>query len=367
MKSIPVKLGDRSYRICIGALKTGFKAELTKALPSVESVFIVTTQAVEKAGHLKLLRQSLPSGLNIVGVSVLPNGERIKDLKTIEQLQRQAVRAGLNRRSAIVALGGGVITDLAGFLAATYMRGISFVSVPTTLLAMVDASIGGKTGVDLPEGKNLVGAFWQPKLVWLDPLFLKTLPPRQWRTGLAEVIKYGVILDPTFFTWLEKQMGVESNPWKWTSAAVEKILSVSATCKARVVSADERETPLKGGREILNYGHTIGHALEAATGYTKLTHGEAISIGMVAAGRLALSRKLFSEAEQTRQTLLFMAAGLPVDAPKLSSSQTKVFWSALLGDKKNVGGSLRFVLPEKMGRMQVISGIQQHEVRAVLE
>jgi 3-dehydroquinate synthase len=363
VKSVPVRLGDRSYDVCVGAI-SALPQKLRRCL-AADRLFVITTRGVVAAGHLRMLQKNI-SAARIAGVCALPNGEQTKDLRTFERIHRQAARAGLNRASAIVALGGGVVTDLAGFVAATYMRGISFVSIPTTLLGMTDAAIGGKTGVDLPEGKNLVGAFWQPKLVWLDPALLKTLPPREWRTGLAEVIKYGVILDPAFFAWLEKQIALEPRPWKWSLAALEKILFVSASLKARVVSADERESPLRGGREILNYGHTIGHALEAATDYTALTHGEAIAIGMVAAGRIALGRKLWPEQSQSRQIALFRAAGLPTVAPTLSPAQTKRFWSALAGDKKNIGGKLRFILPEKIGRVRVISGIRPGEVRSAL-
>ncbi len=365
MKSISVDLQDRSYKICIGPIKKGLAKKFRKRL-SGDCVYIVTTRAIVKAGHLKTLQKSFPAGIHIAGVSILPNGESTKNLRTFEQIHRRVARAGLNRGSAIVALGGGVVTDVAGFVAATYMRGIALISIPTTLLGMADAAIGGKTGVDLPEGKNLVGVFWQPKLVWLDPAFLKTLPSREWRTGLAEVIKYGVIMDAGFFNWLKKKISREPFPWKWTRAEIEKILVVAASSKAKIVSADERETPLKGGREILNYGHTVGHALESATGYTAFTHGEAISIGMVVAGRLARRRGLWSDAAQSRLAHLFEASKLPVKFPRLSPSQTKRFWSALSSDKKNVGGSFRFILPETIGRVRVIGGIQPSEVKSAL-
>jgi 3-dehydroquinate synthase len=364
--SIGVNLKARSYRIHIGPLKSGLASAWRGALPQTDSIFIVTSRAIVTAGHLKTLRRSLPANVRIAGISILDNGESVKTLRTFETLHRRVARAKLHRLSAIVALGGGVVTDLAGFVAATYMRGVAFVSVPTTLLGMVDAAIGGKTGVDLPEGKNLVGAFWQPKLVWLDAALLKTLPPREWRTGFAEVAKYGVILDAAFFGWLEKQIARQPAPWKWSAAAVEKILRVSAACKAGVVGADERETPLKGGREILNYGHTVGHALEAATGYRAFTHGEAIAIGMVVAGRLALGRGLWSSEQQSRQARLFAAVGLPTVMPRLSSAQTKRFWSALASDKKNIGGALRFILPEKIGRVRVIGGIEKTEVQSAI-
>jgi 3-dehydroquinate synthase len=200
-----------------------------------------------------------------------------------------------------------------------------------------------------------VGAFWQPRLVWIDPETLKTLPEREWRTGFAEVIKYGVIKNRSFFEWLEKKVLAEPNFSKWAIKDVLKAIYISAQTKASVVSADERETPLKGGREILNLGHTSGHALEAAFGYRQLSHGEAISIGMVLAGRLAIRHKMWSAREQLRLMRILRQSGLPIELPRLSPKQRSVFWSALLKDKKNVNGQLRFVLPVRLGIATVAS------------
>jgi 3-dehydroquinate synthase len=276
----------------------------------------------------------------------------------MEKLYSACVNARLDRASTIIGIGGGVVTDMAGFLAATYMRGISFVSIPTTLLGMVDAAIGGKTGVDLAEGKNLVGAFWQPKLVWIDPSILKTLPEKEWRTGFAEIIKYGVIGSAPFFNWLAAQIKKNRNVTRWAPRDIERAIAVSAQMKARVVSGDERETPLGGGREILNFGHTTGHALEAALGFTGLTHGQAISIGMAAAGRVAIDLNLGWQAlDHDRMVKLLRAYGLPTAFPRLSAAQNKKFWAAIAADKKNIGGGLRFVLPIRLGRVIVQSGI----------
>lgn len=349
MKPIRVPLGDRSYDICFGPLKRGFARRFKQLFPDKPSVMIVTARAVAAAGHARALERALKGHVRSGKTIALPNGEQHKNLKTMDLLYKEGFEAGLDRKSVVIGLGGGVITDMTGFLAATYMRGVPFVSVPTTLLGMVDAAIGGKTGVDVPEGKNLVGAFWQPKLVWIDPAVLNTLPEREWRTGFAEVIKYGVIKDRPFFDWLEKKFSDNPRVKTWNAADVGKSLWVSAKTKAMVVSADERETPLKAGREILNFGHTTGHALEAATGYGSLSHGEAISIGMVVAGRLALDQGLWSNQEQIRLIRLFQRAGLPVHFPKLSKVERRHFWSAMSKDKKNVAGKLRFVLPVKMG------------------
>ncbi|MCG3204114.1 MAG: 3-dehydroquinate synthase [Elusimicrobia bacterium] len=352
MNCIRVQLDKRSYDIRFGPLRD-LPAVFSRLFPHRPRVLIVSSRAVLKAGHVHRLESLLKKVAHSGRTVALPNGEQVKNLETMGLLYKEGFGAGLDRKSVIVGLGGGVITDMAGFLAATYMRGVPFVSIPSTLLGMVDASIGGKTGVDVPEGKNLVGAFWQPQLVWVDSTLLQTLPEREWRTGFAEVIKYGVIKNRAFFDWLEKKLFSNSNLSTWSRSDIEKALYVSAQIKARVVSGDERETPLKGGREILNFGHTVGHALEAATGFHTLTHGEAISIGMVRAGRLALEAGLWSNAEQSRLIRVLQLAGLPIHFPTLTPEQKKYFWSALMRDKKNVAGSVRFVLPRKMGEVTV--------------
>lgn len=367
MKPIRVGLKDRSYDIAFGPLGPGFISALKKAgLSSSQNVLIVTSRSLQKNGHLAKLVRTLRAGGFHGDSIVLPNGESVKNLNTLQVLLSAGAQAGLDRKSFVVALGGGVITDLAGFFAASYMRGISYVSLPTTLLGMVDASIGGKTGVDLPEGKNLAGAFWQPRLVWIDPGLLKTLPSREFRTGFAEVVKYGVIKDADFFSWLEKTFARKQNPVDWSSADILKALYRSAQLKAQVVGGDERETPLGGGREILNFGHTGGHALEAAYNYRGLSHGEAISIGMNLAGRIAIAQKKWSLASHWRMLSLLKTAGLPTECPRMDKKQKKVFWSALAKDKKHVGGYLRFVLPIRMGKVIVKSGIPIDLVRRAL-
>jgi 3-dehydroquinate synthase len=337
---------------------------LRRILPNASRYFVVTSNAVSAAGHSGRLEDALCAYRVPVSIETIPDGEAHKTIGSLANLYRRAARAGVDRRSVIIGLGGGVITDMAGFLAATYMRGIDFVAAPTTLLGMVDASIGGKTGVDLPEGKNLVGSFWQPRLVWIDLDVLKTLPQREWITGFAEIIKYGVILDREFFSWLEKKIQSESDPRRWMRSELEHAVTLSARMKATVVSADERETPLKGGREVLNFGHTAGHALEAAAGYRRLSHGQAISVGMAIAGQISVLHGLWSQREQLRMLALLRSFGLPINAPRLSASQRSLFWDALRRDKKNVAGDLRFVLPLRIGRVQVKGGVPIESVRA---
>ncbi len=363
MTAVRVSLGQRSYDIRFGALGRDFSRALVNLGFGGRKAVIVTTRSVRKSGALKAVAASLKRARISSFLIELPDGERHKTLASVEKIYRAGFKFGLDRKSLVVAVGGGVVTDLAGFFASTYMRGLSYVSVPTTLLAMVDASIGGKTGVDTPEGKNLVGTIWQPRLVWIDPSVLKSLPPRQWRTGFAEIAKYGVISNAAFYSWLEQGMAEDNLVYRWSIDALREVLLRSIEAKAHVVSADERETPLGGGREILNFGHTAGHALEAATGYRLMSHGEAISVGMAVAGEIALARGGWSVAEQERVTNLLSRAGLPVRFPALNPLQQARFWTALKRDKKNVDGHLRFVLPVRMGRVVVQSGITTAEVR----
>jgi len=325
-------------------------------------VGIVTSSRVKSFGYPSRVQKAIRKmGVKAVLFEV-PDGERHKTPATLHRLYGQALTAGLDRKSLIIAVGGGAITDLAGFFAATYMRGISYLSVPTTLLGMVDASVGGKTGVDLPQGKNLIGAFWQPRLVWIDPAVLQTLPLKEWRTGFSEVIKYGVIKNRSFFLWLERRLKESSNVSSWAYADVLKVIYESVRVKAEVVSGDERESPLKGGREILNFGHTIGHALEAALGYRTLSHGMAVSIGMVAEAHAALQGR-WTLVDQGRLILTLQAAGLPTRAPALNARQKARFWAALRRDKKNVAGQIRFVRPLEMGKVTVQSGMSVTLIR----
>lgn len=363
MKPVRVSLEGRSYDVAFGPLGPALARGLKRLGFGGRAALVITSTPIVRAGHVRKVLSALRAARVTTHLVTVADGESSKTLATVSKLYKAGVNTGLDRRSLIVAVGGGVVTDMAGFVAATYMRGIDFVSIPTTVLGMVDAAIGGKTGVDTPDGKNLVGAFWQPRLVWVDTATLRTLPRREWRTGFAEVAKYGVIGSPGFFSWLEKRIAERRIMADWRPQDVDEAVRRSAHAKAAVVSADERETPLGGGREILNFGHTAGHALEAATGYRRLTHGEAISVGMAVAGEIALALKLWKLTDHTRMVTLLRSAGLPVRFPRLRASERATFWSALKKDKKNVGARLRFVLPRSIGRVEVRSGIPIETVR----
>jgi 3-dehydroquinate synthase len=259
----------------------------------------------------------------------------------------------------MVALGGGVIGDMTGFAAATWLRGVNFVQVPTTLLAMVDASIGGKTGVNHPQGKNLIGAFYQPKLVLIDPSVLKTLPVREFRAGMAEVIKYGVIWDAQLFQQLEDSDNLASFS-QIDGQLLQTIITKSCQAKADVVSKDEKEAGL---RAILNYGHTIAHGIESLTGYTRINHGEAVAMGMVAAGAIAVKLGMWTEAENQRQTALIAKAGLETQIPPLNPDQ---MIEMLTADKKVKDGKVRFILPTAIGQVTISDRVTPSMVREVL-
>jgi 3-dehydroquinate synthase len=269
--------------------------------------------------------------------------ESAKRLSTVEGIVRQLVAAGADRHAVLVAVGGGVIGDVAGFAAATYLRGVGLVHIPTTLVAQVDSAIGGKTGVNLPEGKNLVGAFYPPKLVIADPGMLKTLPHREYRSGLYEVVKYGVIADEKLFDFLERRMDaiLRRDP-----AALGWIIPRCIAIKARVVNADERESGL---RQILNFGHTLGHALEAATGYRRFLHGEAIGWGMIAATMMALAVGKLGDADATSIIQLVARVG---PLPALGNIRAVQLRPILAGDKKARGGRVLWVLPRRIGKTE---------------
>ncbi len=341
-----MKLGERSYPIQTGKPLKGLGVAL-KQLPKFKNNLPKKALIVSHSFLYRRYGPALKTGLNQEGIQVLefliPEGEHQKTLATAQKIYQKCVREKLDRTSILIAFGGGVIGDVAGFAAATYLRGIPVIQVPTTLLAMVDSSIGGKTGVDLPESKNSVGAFHQPSLVWMDTATLKTLPRREFRNGLAEVIKYSVIADPALFSMLEKNVSALASG---RSPLLPSIISRCAQIKADVVSKDERET--KGLRETLNFGHTMGHAIETVTRYKAYKHGEAISIGMCAAGFMAVHLKLWSREDQTRLEKLILNAGLPARLRK-KLPENEIL-NALTRDKKVKHGNLRFVLPVKIGK-----------------
>lgn len=291
---------------------------------------------------------------------LLPDGEQYKTPETLQKIYDAALDARLERGSAMVALGGGVVGDMTGFAAATWLRGIAVVQVPTTLLAMVDAAIGGKTGVNHPRGKNLIGAFHQPKLVLEDPEVLATLPVRELRAGMAEVLKYGVIWDAELFDRLEAAPALDT--YEALRPLLDEILTRSCQAKADVVSQDEREAGL---RAILNYGHTVAHALESLTGYRTLVHGEAVAVGMVAAGNLAAALGRWTAAEADRQLAAIAKMHLPTCLPP--GLDVGAIADALLLDKKVKDGRVRFVLPTRIGAVEVTDAVPADALRATLE
>lgn len=292
---------------------------------------------------------------------LIPDGEQYKNLDSIAQVYDTALKSPLERSSTLVALGGGVIGDMTGFTAATWLRGVNFVQIPTSLLAMVDASVGGKTGVNHPQGKNLIGAFYQPKLVYIDPLVLKTLPVREFRAGMAEVIKYGVIWDADLFSQLEKAEGLDSLDYV-NKELLQTILTRSCQAKADVVGKDEKEAGL---RAILNYGHTIGHAVESLTGYTQINHGEAVGIGMVAAAEIALAMEMWNREDVQRQQALITKTGLPTQIP--AQLETEAILATLTKDKKVKAGKVRFILPTQIGAVTISDRVSAEIISQVVE
>jgi 3-dehydroquinate synthase len=340
-ETVTVELGDRSYPIVIGSRLLEELGTRLAIRFGGGSVAVVTNPTV---GHLYLscvetaLRHA---GFDVVNVEI-PDGEEHKNLTWLAFLYDRLLDARLERSSPILALGGGVIGDLAGFAAATFLRGVPFVQVPTTLLAQVDSSVGGKTGINHAAGKNLIGAFYQPGLVLIDIATLKTLPRRELVAGLAEVIKYGVILDAELFALVEKELdGVLSLDEELLRYVVRRCCEL----KAMVVHRDERESDY---RSILNFGHTVGHALEALTGYQRYLHGEAVAVGMAFAAKLSSVRGYCTKETTQRIGELLKRAGLPVEMPRGVSEQQLA--SAIKGDKKVSSGKVKFVCIEELGR-----------------
>ena len=358
MKSLTIPLAKRSYKLFIGDSKSEIDFSSYEALsPFLQNrcCFVITDENVAEL-YLNAVSDRLTKAqVQRLDTAIFPAGESSKNLETVHHLYSEAVKAGVDRNSVVIALGGGVVGDTAGFMAATFMRGIDLVQIPTSLVAQVDSSIGGKTGVDLLEGKNLVGVFHQPKAVLIDVATLDTLPDRQLRCGLAEVVKYGVILDADFFSYLEAN---GKGLLRFDNRIYNRIVLRCCELKAQVVKSDEFDTGL---RAILNYGHTFGHALEKLTHYSGLTHGEAIAAGMGMAADLA--RLLDENPEKVelieRQDELFNAIGLPTRISGYSADQV---FEAMQTDKKFVGGKKRFILPEKLGMARLVSDVPDNRV-----
>lgn len=349
---VRVELGERSYDILIGADVFDKVSKLLTPIVKRRKCLIVSDGNVY-ALYADRAVDCLTKAGAFVYASVFKPGEGSKNIITMERLFRKAAGAGLDRDSLIIAIGGGVPGDMAGFLAATYMRGIGFIQIPTSLLAMVDSSVGGKTGFDLPEGKNLVGAFWQPKMVLIDPRFLDTLPDRELLCGMAEIVKTAVILDKDLFEFLEKK-GKDILSRKLAPAS--KAIARCCELKASVVAADEREGSL---RAILNYGHTFGHAIETVSGYSSIVHGEAVSVGMCMAADLAVKMGIFPAKDAKRQESLLESLDLP---RRVDGIDPEEILEAMSKDKKTRGGKLNFVLPVKLGEAKVFKDIPRSVV-----
>jgi 3-dehydroquinate synthase len=358
MHTVKVSLGDRSYDIEIGTSleKTG---ERLTGLGLGRKMAVITNPTVKKLYGQRVMDSLKAAGFMVMSIEI-PDGEQFKNLDWANAIYTALLTNFFDRTSALVALGGGVVGDLTGFAAATFMRGVSFAQVPTTLLAMVDSSVGGKTGVNHPMGKNMIGAFHQPKKVLMDLSVLASLPKEEFLSGMAEVIKYGIIRDEAFFEFLdtnrEKILALDLD-------ALSHVIRRSCEIKADVVNRDEREGGL---RAILNYGHTVGHALETAENYT-MRHGHAVAIGMVIASRLAHRTGLCDASVPGRVEMLIKSYGLPTDLSALSRKPgARELMTTVQGDKKAEGGKVKFVLPKKIGEVVVTKEWDERHLQELL-
>ncbi len=326
---------------------------LIEDLPKLKfnrKVAIITNPTISKL-HLKRLMGSIEA--NELHIVTIPDGEEYKSLHTVENILNELFRKKLDRKSLIIAFGGGVIGDISGFTASIYQRGIDFIQIPTTLLAQVDSSVGGKTGVNNSFGKNLIGSFYQPKAVYIDTNFLKTLPSREFNAGVAEVIKMSVMFDRDFFNFLEtSRLDIEDN--------LKKAIAKSVKIKADVVNQDEKEA---GVRAVLNYGHTFAHVIERESNYSRYLHGEAVSIGIVMANRLALRLKLISESEADRVEALLKSYSLPTDY-RIESIDS--FYDSFYLDKKSSNNRVKFILPDGIGSFKILDNIDEILVKDTL-
>jgi 3-dehydroquinate synthase len=357
IETIRVALGERSYPIEIGTGNLAEVGRFLSDLADVDHVVVVTDSDVEPLYAAKVGDSLAQDGAEI-DLVVIEAGEPSKAASVAEAAWEKLLDVGADRQTVVAALGGGVVGDLAGFVAATYARGLRFLQLPTTLLAQVDSSVGGKVGINLSEAKNMVGAFWQPIGVLIDTNVLGTLPRREFISGLAEVVKYGVILDTEFFGYLENHVA-ELNARE--AGVLRRIVARSCRLKADVVEADERE--IAGGRAVLNYGHTFAHALETVAGYGELLHGEAVAIGMMCAARLAERLRRVDAKFVKRQESLLVALGLPVDLP---ATDHDALLDAMARDKKSQAGRLRFVLPNRLGHVELVPGVSRADAQAAL-
>lgn len=339
---------DRSYPIYIG---NGILEQVERILPYLKQkrVAIVTNETVAPF-YLQKFQSAFERNQVSTVTIILPDGEHYKDWKTLNLIYDALLKQNCERKTTLIALGGGVIGDLTGFAAATYLRGIPFIQVPTTLLAQVDSSVGGKTGINHPLGKNMIGAFYQPLLVLADSATLSTLPDREFRSGIAEVIKYGLIWDDAFFSWLEENM---NKLVARDLTILNKAICRSCEIKAEIVAADEFES---GVRSLLNLGHTFGHAIENAMGYGQWLHGEAVAAGTLIAAELSKRKGLIKETEIVRIKRLFQLADLPVSLPAIFPNQ---YLDLMKLDKKVEGGKMRFILLNQIGKAAIFDNIPE--------
>ena len=351
---VPVSLGSRSYDIVVGSGQLHNTGTLLAAFQPVSSAIVLTDANVQRFGYADRVAASIAGAGIPAHILSVAAGEQSKTIETANTLWETLLEDGTDRKTVLVAVGGGVVGDLGGFVAATYARGIRFFQVPTTFLAQVDSSVGGKVGIDLTAAKNMVGAFHQPLGVLIDTETLQTLPEEEYLSGLGEVVKYGVSLDALLFQYIEDNIDAIK---RRDNAVLQKIVAECCRIKAQIVAEDEYETT--GRRTLLNYGHTFGHAFETASGYTIL-HGLAVSMGSLCAARLALRLGLVDEAFLHRQLELHRTLNLPVEYPAEFDPQRIV--ELMQRDKKSEFGKLRFVLPTGLGQCQIIEGIEPQQV-----
>ena len=356
IRRVAVELGERSYPIVIGNSIDDEVVAFVRAAGYSARGMIVTDTNVGALHAGRIAEALARAGLH-AEIAVIPAGESSKSLTQADRLFTRAIELRLDRRSPIIALGGGVVGDLAGFVAATYMRGVPFIQLPTSLLAQVDSSVGGKVAVNHPLGKNLIGAFYQPDAVFMDLDLLATLPAREIWAGLGEIIKYGIICDADFFVWLEEH---SAQVLALEPAAAAHMIARSCEIKADVVRQDEREGGL---RRILNFGHTIAHAIEKETGYVRYRHGEAVAIGMIGAAKISEEMGLLPTADRQRIEQLICAMGLPQRAEGVTAN---AMYEDLFHDKKTVGGRIHWVVAEGIGTVVVRDDVPEETVRKIL-
>ncbi|MFO0818895.1 MAG: 3-dehydroquinate synthase [Pirellulales bacterium] len=355
---VRVNLAERSYDITIGDGALDLAGPWARDRFRASHAFVITDHHVAPLHANSVVASLREAGLR-VDMQVLPAGEQEKTPERVRECWESLVKIHADRKTLVVAVGGGVIGDLAGFVAASFTRGLRFLQIPTTLLAHVDSSVGGKVGVNLPDAKNIVGAFWQPSGVLIDTRTLDTLPTREYHAGLAEVVKYGVILDPQFFETLEQNIDLLR---RRDPVFLRAVIARSCQLKATVVEQDEREET--GVRAVLNYGHTFCHAFETVTHYQRYLHGEAVSIGMICASILAEKMGRIDATVTLRQRRLLEALSLPTQVPRVDH---EALLAAMRRDKKVEHGRLRFVLPTRLGHVELVGGVDEMVVREVLQ